>query len=74
MAVAVTGNPDGGLLRGMVGLAWKPGEGRGVGLEWIEKLRPLLEDPARPKVAHDVKSVMLALAKAGVEAQDSAGT
>jgi DNA polymerase-1 len=57
VAVAVTGNTDGGLLQGMVGLSWKPGEGRGVGLEWIEKLRPLLEDPARPKVAHDVKSV-----------------
>ena len=73
VAVAVTGNTDGGLLQGMVGLAWKPGEGRGVGLEWIEKLRPLLEDPARPKVAHDVKSVMQALAKAGVEAQGFGG-
>jgi DNA polymerase-1 len=61
------------VMQGMVGLAWKPGEGRGIGLEWIEKLRPLLEDPARPKVAHDVKSVMQALAKAGVEAQGFGG-
>ncbi len=73
VAVTVTGGTDGGLLQGMVGLSWKPGEGRGIGLEWIEKLRPLLEDPARPKVAHDVKSVMQALARAGVEAQGFGG-
>jgi DNA polymerase-1 len=73
VAVAVTGNDDGGLLQGMVGLSWKPGEARGIGLEWVEKLRPLLEDPARPKVAHDVKSVLQALARAGVEAQGFGG-
>jgi DNA polymerase-1 len=73
VAVAVTGDSDGGLLPGTVGLSWKPGEGRGVGLEWIEKLRPLLEDPARPKVAHDVKSVLQALSRAGVEAQGFGG-
>jgi DNA polymerase I len=61
------------VTQGMVGLSWEPGEARGIGLEWIEKLRPLLEDPARPKIAHDVKSVLGALARAGVEAQGFGG-
>ena len=33
-------------------------------IDCLRALRPLLEDPARPKVAHDVKSVLLASAKA----------
>jgi DNA polymerase-1 len=52
-----------------VGLAWRAGEARAVPGALFEKLRPLLEDEARPKIAHDVKQVSLALAGRGVDAR-----
>jgi DNA polymerase-1 len=50
-----------------IGLAWKPGEARAVPAGLIEEVRGLLEDAARPKIAHDVKSVYLTLARWNVE-------
>jgi DNA polymerase-1 len=49
----------------VIGLACEAGEGRAS----LDKLRPLLEDASRPKIAADIKSTLLALARAGVEAQ-----
>jgi len=57
----------GGLVEGAVGLSWRAGEGRAVSLRLMEAIRPLLEDETRAKIAHDVKSVLLSLARAGVE-------
>ncbi|HVX67450.1 MAG TPA: 5'-3' exonuclease H3TH domain-containing protein, partial [Bryobacteraceae bacterium] len=50
-----------------LGLAWKPGQARAVRSSLIEKLRPLLEDAARPKVAHDIKQAALTLARWSIE-------
>jgi len=50
-----------------LGLAWRPGEGRSAPMGLMEHLRPLLEDPRRPKIAHDLKSLMLTLAGRGVQ-------
>ena len=49
------------------GLAFKIGQARVAPSSLLEKLRPFLEDAARPKIAHDLKSVYLALAPLGIE-------
>ena len=69
VAVAMSAADEASLVPAMIGLSWKPGEGRAVSSAYLDALRPLLEDAARPKVAHDVKPVLLALARAGVDAQ-----
>ena len=51
---------------GRLALAWRAGEVRWFPLSWLERARRWLEDPARPKIAHDVKSLMLALGERGV--------
>jgi len=53
-----------------IGVAWRSGEGRSAPLvpaAELAALRPWLEDAARPKIACDVKSALLALDKLGVE-------
>ncbi|RPI09276.1 MAG: DNA polymerase I, partial [Acidobacteriales bacterium] len=73
VAVAAAADGEAGLMLPAFGLAWKPGEGRGVPLSLLEKLRPLLEDAARPKIASDIKTELLRLARYGVEARGFAG-
>ncbi len=51
----------------MIGITAKAGEARALSTEYIDLLKPLLEDAGRPKVAHDVKAVLLTLSKLGVE-------
>ncbi|MDQ6678992.1 MAG: DNA polymerase I [Acidobacteriota bacterium] len=48
-----------------VGLAWKPGEAR---FGTPESVRALLEDGSRPKIAADVKSVLLLMSRLGIAA------
>ena len=68
--VAVAVCPAGGeLVEGAVGLACKPDEGVSVSFRHREALRPLLEDAARPKITHDLKSLLLHLAREGIQAQ-----
>src|SRR6202451_968644 len=53
-----------------IGAAWKSGEGRSAPLTppaSIAALKQWLEDAARPKIACDVKSALLALDKLGVQ-------
>jgi DNA polymerase I len=69
VAVAIAKSAEGEFALDTVGLAWKPGEARAVPLQLIDRLRPLVEDAARPKVACDVKSALLAFAKLGIEAR-----
>src|SRR6266849_1890957 len=69
VAVAVAKSAEGEFALDTVGLAWKRGEARAVPFPLIGRLRPLLEDAARPKIACDVKSVLLAFAQLGVEAR-----
>ncbi len=66
LAVAlVTGGED-ALPFAMLGLAAAPGEARAVPASLIGNLRPLLEDPARPKAACDVKTLTLRLNGFGI--------
>ncbi len=69
VAVAIAKSGEGEFALDTVGLAWKRGEARAVPLPLIERLRPLMEDAGRPKIACDVKSVLLAFAKLGIEAR-----
>ncbi|HXM39617.1 MAG TPA: DNA polymerase I [Bryobacteraceae bacterium] len=50
-----------------IGAAWRSGEGRSAPLAPIDALRGWLEDGARPKIACDVKSALLALDKLGIQ-------
>ena len=69
VAVAIAKSGEGELALDTVGLAWKQGEARAVPLQLLDQLRSVLEDDARPKIACDVKSVLLAFAKLGFEAR-----
>jgi DNA polymerase I len=69
LAVAIIGDEEAGLMPLSIGLAWREGTGRAVSLSLLEDLRPALESPSAPKVAHDAKSLLLRLARAGVEAR-----
>ena len=53
----------------MVGVSFQAGVGRALSAEYLDVLKPILEDPRRVKIAHDVKALLLALAKNGIEAQ-----
>ncbi len=50
-----------------VGLAARPAQARAVPVSLLETLRPALEDAARPKIAHDVKQILLAMWRAGIQ-------
>jgi DNA polymerase-1 len=50
-----------------IALAWQPAEARSVPAALVEHLRPLLEDAGRPKIAHDLKQLQLALARWNIE-------
>jgi DNA polymerase-1 len=52
-----------------IGLAWTPGQARGIPLELLSSLKPLLEDSNRLKITHDVKAAIVALSRHGVEAR-----
>jgi len=54
---------------GRLALAWQAGQARSVPLTLVEELRPWLEDPARTKVTHDLKSLLLGLSSRGIHAQ-----
>jgi len=69
VAVVVQPVREDELSVGAVGLSWKQCEARSVPCAMLGHLRSLLEDAARPKMAHDVKSVLLALTHQGIEAQ-----
>ena len=60
---------DGGLPLTMIGVSYQPGVARALSIDFIDAVKPVLEDEARTKIAHDVKAVTLELAKHGVEAR-----
>lgn len=71
LAVAVITSPEFELGlhpgAGAFGLSWRSGEARAVPISLAKHLRPALEDPNVPKVACDVKSLLLELAKLGIQ-------
>ena len=54
---------------GTIGLAWKPGEARAVAADQVAHLKPWLEDAGAPKIACDVKTMLLTLDRMGVNGQ-----
>lgn len=52
----------------LVGLAWMPGQARGIPFRFLQHLKPLLEDPTRLKVTHDAKSALMQMARQGIHA------
>jgi DNA polymerase I len=74
VAVTFVAPPAGALVgENAFGIAWRPGEARAVPIELLAALRPLLEDAGRPKVAHDLKALLLLCAREGVEARGFCG-
>jgi len=69
VAVAVRPPAEGEIAEHLIGLCGRQGLARAVPLEHLELLRGLLEDPARPKAALDVKSTLSVLSRLGIEAQ-----
>jgi len=69
IAFAIESTMDGGLPLTMLGVSYEPGIARALSMDYIDALKPILEDAERPKIAHDVKAVRLELAKYGVEAK-----
>jgi DNA polymerase I len=69
IAIAIESTAEGDLPLTMIGVAYEAGVARALSSEYLDVLRPILEDPNRVKVAHDVKAVTLALAKQGIAAQ-----
>ena len=53
----------------MIGVSYQPGVARALSIDFIDAVKPVLEDEGRTKIAHDVKAVTLELAKYGVEAR-----
>ncbi len=69
IAFAIESTMDGGLPLTMLGVSYERGVARALSMDYIDALKPILEDARRSKIAHDVKSVTLELAKYGVEAK-----
>jgi DNA polymerase-1 len=67
VAIAISRVAAGDLPLDTIGLAWREGEGRAVPSHLFGALKEWLEDAARPKVACDVKSALLELARLGIE-------
>lgn len=59
----------GGVPGDSIGVAWEPNKAKSVPFTFLDRLRPLLEDPGRPKIAADVKCTLLSLMKAGIDAR-----
>ncbi len=69
IAFAIRSGSEGDLPLTMVGVSFQSGVGRALSDEYLDVLKPILEDPRRVKIAHDVKALLLALAKYGIEGQ-----
>jgi len=68
VAVAIRVQGDGDLAEPLVGLCGQKGTARAVPMEHLDRLRPLIEDRSRPKVALDIKSTLRTLSRLGIEA------
>jgi DNA polymerase-1 len=67
VAIAISKSADGEFALDTIGLAWRPGEARAVTAENLAHLKPYLECGAAPKIACDVKTALLELARLGIE-------
>ena len=67
IAIVIAKSAEGELAMDTVGIARKPGEARAVTAENIPHLKPYLECATVPKIACDVKTALLDLARLGIE-------
>ncbi|MDP8980098.1 MAG: DNA polymerase I [Acidobacteriota bacterium] len=69
IAIAVESSQADNLPLTVIGISAGSGEARAFSTELLDVFQPLLEDPKREKVAHDVKAVTLELWKYGIVPQ-----
>jgi len=69
VAVAISKSAEDAFALDTIGLAWRPGEARAVSTDYLPQLKPWLADAAVPKIASDVKSALVELARLGAEAR-----
>jgi len=69
IAFAIESTVEGDLPLTMLGVSYQPGVARAISADFIDTLKPILEDERRTKIAQDVKAVTLELARHGVEAR-----
>jgi DNA polymerase I len=69
VAFAVQSSQEGDLPLTTVGVSFQSGVARALSSEYLDLLKPILGDPRRIKIAHDVKALELALARHGIAAQ-----
>jgi len=67
VAVAISKSAEGEFALDTIGLACRACEARAVSGEFLPELKSWLEDPCVPKIAADIKSALLQLARLGVE-------
>jgi DNA polymerase I len=68
VAVAISKSAEGTFALDTIGLAWRAGEARAVHAEHFAALQPWLEDAGALKIACDVKTALLELARLGIAA------
>jgi DNA polymerase-1 len=69
VAVSIAKSGEGEFVLDTAGLAWRAGEARAVPADLLSALQPWLEDASTVKIACDVKSLLLAFARLGIEAR-----
>jgi DNA polymerase-1 len=69
IAIAMQSAVEGDLPLTMIGVSHQAGEARALSTEYLDLLKPILEDEKRPKIANDLKAVTLALAKYEISAK-----
>ena len=69
IAFAIQSSQEGDLPLTMLGVSFEAGVGRALSTDYLDLLKPILEDPTRVKIANDVKALTLALARHGIAAQ-----
>ncbi len=67
VAVAISKSAEGEFALDTIGLARRPGEACAVTSDFLAELKPWLEDPGAVKIACDIKSALLELARLGIE-------
>lgn len=66
LAISVAAPTGEMAFTGAIGLSARAGQGRAVPLDRIEQIRPLLDDPAHPKIVHDLKAASAEWERLGV--------
>ncbi len=67
IAFAIRSVSEGDLPLTMAGVCHQAGVSRALSIDYLDLLKPILEDPERPKIADDLKALTLALARHGIQ-------